>query len=67
MELIHGGICVSNSLLDLARTIKMSPKLDHGAPPILGAVERLNPIPILGVAQGLLDDSKNLAIVFRVD
>ena len=45
----------------------MGPEQDHRASAILGTVETLDSIPVLGFGHRLLDDAKNLAVVFVID
>jgi hypothetical protein len=55
------------ALLNLARTVKVSPEKGHSTPLVLGAVEGFNPIPVLSIRDQLLDDAMNLAVVFSTD
>jgi hypothetical protein len=62
--------CISgmrNALLNLARTVKMSPEEGHSSSAVLGLVEGLDPIPVLCVRDQLLDDAMNLAVVCSAD
>ena len=58
---------MSNPFFDFARTIKVSPEQGHCDATILASFHRLDPIPILGIGDGLLNYSKDFPAVFGID